>query len=182
MANDLSPSEIINLLQDIERRSKQRAAGLTVQDDLDSAWTAIGFRVGKHNLLIPLNESREVFPVPSLISPVPKAKPWVFGIANLRGELLPLFDLKYFLREKPATVTKRSRIMVINNPDINSALLVDEVFGLKHFQREAEQLDDTKNINLVPYLTGCVFQQGAQWDVFSFHKLLNDPKFLNAAA
>ncbi len=64
MAQISSPSEIIALLKDIERRSQQQAAGLSQQDDLHSAWTAIGFRVGEHHFLIPLSDSREVFPVP----------------------------------------------------------------------------------------------------------------------
>ena len=182
MVNISSPADIIALLQDIERRSEQRAAGLSQQDNMDSAWTAIGFRCGQHHFLIPLQQSREIFPVPEQITDVPQAKPWVFGIANLRGDLLPLFDLNQFLQGTPTKLTKRSRIMVINHPDVYSGLLVDEVFGLKHFQREAGPFDETQNINLLPYLDGSVFQQDLHWDVFSFHKLVADPKFMNAAA
>ncbi|OUR65880.1 pilus assembly protein PilI [Methylophaga sp. 42_25_T18] len=182
MAQISSPSEIIALLKDIERRSQQQAAGLSQQDDLHSAWTAIGFRVGEHHFLIPLSDSREVFPVPEQHTPVPKAESWVYGIANIRGELLPLFDLKHFLLGKQTKTNKRSRIMVINHPELYSGLLVDEVFGLKHFQREPEALDANKHVNIASYLKGSVFQQDTHWDVFSFQKLAEDPRFLNAAA
>lgn len=177
-----SPEDILALLQDIERRSKQKAAGLSQQDDLDNAWTAIGFRVGQHHFLTPLGESREIFPVPEQVTPVPKSQAWVFGIVNLRGELLPVFDLQHFLQGKASKTSKRSRIIVINHPEIYSALLVDEVFGLKHFQRKAEPFDNTKNLNITPFLEGSVFQQGVDWDVFNFQKLLADPRFENAAA
>lgn len=182
MATLSTPAEIIALLQDIERRSEQRAAGLTQQDNMEGAWTAIGFRCGSHHFLIPLQQSREVFPVPEQITAIPKAKPWVFGIANLRGELLPLFDLNMFLQGKATKPGKRARIMVINQPGLSCGILVDEVFGLKHFQREAGPFDDTKNLNILPYLDGSVFQQDLHWDVFSFFKLIADPKFMNAAA
>lgn len=182
MAQINSSAEIISLLKDIERRSRQQAAGLSQHDDINAAWTAIGFRVGDHHFLIPLSDSREVFPVPNHCSSVPKAESWVYGIANIRGELLPLFDLKHFLLGKQTKTNKRSRIMVINHPDLYSGLLVDEVFGLKHFQREPEAVDSNKHVNIASYLNGSVFQQDTQWDVFSFQKLAEDPRFLNAAA
>lgn len=182
MAMINSPAEVISLLLDIERRSKQQAAGLSQQDDLRGAWSAIGFRVGQYHFLIPLGESREIFPVPPMITPVPKAQSWACGIANLRGQLLPLFDLKKFLLEKPSKITKRTRIIVLNHPDLYSGLLVDEVFGLKHFQRQPETHNESKNINIAPYLTGSVFHQDIHWDVFSFDKLTQNPRFLNAAA
>ncbi len=177
-----TPEDIIALLQDMERRSKQKAAGLDQQADLGETWTAIGFRVGEQHFVIPLADSREVFPLPEQVTPVPKAQSWVFGIVNLRGELLPVFDLNLYLQGKASKVSKRSRVMVINHKEISSGVLVDEVFGLKHFQQEPGPIDASRPVNQTPYLSGSVFQQNIHWDVFSFHKLINDPRFMNAAA
>lgn len=182
MAGLHTPEDTISLLRDYERRSKQKAAGLGLEDSLDSAWTGIGFRVGAHHFVIPLGESREVFPLPEQITTVPQARPWVYGIVNLRGELLPVFDLGHFLFDKPVRLGKRSRVLVINDREIGSGVLVDEVFGLKHFQRQAEPFDATRHLNITSYLQGSVFQQDIQWDVFSFRKLIADPRFINAAA
>lgn len=177
-----SPSEVISLLQDIERRSRKKVAGLSQQEDIGDAWSAIGFRSGEHYFLIPLDESREVFPVPEIITPIPKSQPWAWGAANLRGELLPIFDLSYFLEEKPTKRTKRSRVMVINHPSLYSGLLVDEVFGLKHFQNKPKLHDDGKHSSIAPYISGTVSQQDITWNVFSFRTLTSDARFLNAAA
>lgn len=182
MMQPQSPEDIIAILQDIERRSRQKAAGLTQQETLGQSWSAIGFRVANHHFVIPLNDSREVFPVPEYVTAVPKAKSWVFGIVNLRGELLPVLDLKHYLLDKPSRVSKRSRIIVINDADINSGLLVDEVYGLKHFQREPDEINTPSHKDISPYLTGTVYQQDTQWDVFSFSKLIEDERFINAAA
>lgn len=176
-----SPSEILNLLNDIQRRSQQSAATLS-ENVLHGSWTAIGFRIAEHHLLIPLSETREVFTVPTQITAVPKSKPWVFGIANLRGELLPLFDLKYFLYGQATKINKRSRIVVSNHPDLYSGLLLDEVFGLKHFQHEPEPSATTQDTAISHYISGHIEQQEMQWDVFSFNKLAADQRFLNAAA
>lgn len=182
MNNNTSPADIISLLRDIQQRSLQSAANASQLDSLHGTWTAIGFRIAQENLLIPLSEAREVFTVPTQISPVPRAQPWVFGIANLRGELLPLFDLKYFLYGQPTKVNKRSRIVVTNNSDLYSGLLLDEVFGLKHFQHEPIAKDPDTESPITPFITGSISQQDMHWDIFSFNKLATDKRFLNAAA
>ncbi|MDT8371334.1 MAG: chemotaxis protein CheW [Gammaproteobacteria bacterium] len=178
MTSTLSPSQIFSLLRDIEQRSRQ---GSLQHNNQYGVWTAIGFRIANEHFLVPLKQTREVFPVPSQITSVPKSEPWVFGIANLRGELLPLFDLKHFLYAKLTKVNKRNRIMVINHPEIYSGLLIDEVFGLKHFQQRPEQFQEQDN-DIMPFVDGCVTQQEIHWKVFSFEKLASDLRFLNAAA
>tara|TARA_R110001606_G_scaffold346892_2_gene495894 strand:+ start:43912 stop:44430 length:519 start_codon:yes stop_codon:yes gene_type:complete len=172
----------MSLLRDIQQRSLQSAANASQLDSFHGTWTAIGFRIGQENLLIPLNEAREIFIVPTQISPVPRAQPWVFGIANLRGELLPLFDLKYFLYGQATKVNKRSRIVVTNNSQLYAGLLLDEVFGLKHFQHEPTSKSTSSHTAISPYITGSINQQDMDWDIFSFNKLAADQRFLNAAA
>lgn len=183
MSNTYTPSEMLALLQDIQERSQQSAAKLSEDGDSHGAWVAIGFRVAQNNFLVPLHETREVFTVPSQVTTVPKSKPWVYGIANLRGELLPLFDLKYFLYGETTKVNKRSRIAVNNHPTLFSGLLLDEVFGLKHFQSEPDKNQNNLSDNAVsPYITGSITQNDTFWNVFSFDALVADPRFLDAAA
>lgn len=182
MNNAFCPADVISLLRDIQRRSLQSAASASQLDSFHGTWTAIGFRIAQENLLIPLTEAREVFIVPSQISPVPRAQPWVFGIANLRGELLPLFDLKYFLYGEATKVNKRSRIVVTNNSQLYAGLLLDEVFGLKHFQHEPKSESAISDTPISPFITGSISQQDMHWNIFSFNKLAADQRFLNAAA
>jgi len=176
-----SPSEMLATLHDIHTRSQQRAAELS-QHDRHGSWTTIGFRIGEEHLLAPLNETREIFTVPKQITLVPRAQPWVYGAANLRGELLPLFDLKHFLTGQATKVTKRSRIVISNHSDLYSGLLLDEVFGLKHFPAIPEYKEDHSGKAISPYITASIDQHDIQWKVFSFEKLLSDQRFLNAAA
>ncbi len=182
MASLQTPEDIISLLHDMERRSKQKAAGLGQEDIAGHSWTAIGFRIGQQHFVTPLSQTREVFPVPEQITPVPKSQRWVFGIVNLRGELLPVFDLNLFLHDKPVKLTKRSRIIVINDSDIVSSVTVDEVFGLKHFQQQPETMATGHADETAAYVSGTVYQQEIAWQVFSFKHLISDPRFLNAAA
>lgn len=181
MTSVSSPAEIIHILQDMERRSQPGTVNSIAENNASKKWVAVEFRLGKKNYLVYLDESREIFTVPSKITPVPKSEPWVFGIANLRGELLPLFDLNYFLYGQATKITKRSRILVIKTNDFSLGILLHEVLGLKHFQQEPSIYTGSDS-ETSPFITGHISSQEQQWDIFSFTKLTTDPRFLNAAA
>ncbi len=55
------------------------------------------FYVGDDRLIAPLNDIKEILNFPSAITKVPGTKPWMLGIANIRGTLLPVIDLQLFL-------------------------------------------------------------------------------------
>lgn len=176
-----NPKEILATLRDMEQRSRQGRSKLAQQANQNDAWTAIGFRIAQQHFLIALSDTREIFTVPQQITLVPKSQPWVFGIANLRGELLPLFDLKHFLYGQPTKINKRSRIVVINYPDLYSGLLIDEVFGLKHLQQQPEQNDSPAHVAHSMFINGSITHQDIKWDVFNVSKLCIDTRFLQAA-
>ena len=85
-----------DLLQELERRSRAAIAGRGT-GDLPEEWVGIGFRIGDEQFVASREEVREVLMLPDSITRVPGSKRWVLGIANLRGHLLPLIDLKLFL-------------------------------------------------------------------------------------
>lgn len=172
--------DVIELLRSIEQRSQQ-SDRLSQQEEGKERWTAIDFSIAQLSYLIPLTETREIFPVPTQLTPVPRSKSWVYGMANLRGELLPIFDLKYFLFGQPSKVSSRSRVLVINHPDLYSGVLVDSVTGLKHFPQAPTESSKQNDSGIATYLNGHITQQNASWDVFSLHKLVTDKRFLNAA-
>ena len=82
----------------MERRSRAAAAGALGGGDVSlEEWVGVGFRLGTERFLVPRGEVREVLMVPPAITRVPGAKSWVRGLANVRGHLLPVVDLKEFL-------------------------------------------------------------------------------------
>lgn len=176
-----TPLDVIQLLRGIEQRSQHGGNRLSQRGDRKGTWTAIDFKLAQLNYLIPLNETREIFTVPKQITSVPRAKSWVYGIANLRGELLPIFDLKCFLLGQKSKISKRSRVLVLNHPNLYSGLLVDDVFGLKHFQEQPSQTIQQRDSAIATYLNGNITQKETSWDIFSFQKLATDLRFLNAA-
>lgn len=174
----LNATDILGHLHDISHRSQQQSVGLTIQNSSQVRWSAVGFRVGQSRFLVSLDETREIFTYPENITPVPNANQWISGIANLRGELLPVFDLQYFLHDTPSLLNQDSRIIMMNHPDCNAGLLVDEVYGLHHF----DKLPETSDTDHSPYVHGSMLHQNIHWHVFSFNHLAADERFLNVAA
>jgi len=171
----------VALLHEMEQRCREHAHELPRQIEVRDDWTGVGFRLGQHRLVAPLGEVVEILTYPGL-SKVPGAKSWVKGIANIRGNLLPIMDLQAYLGGHNVVPGRKTRVLVIEYKDVLSGLVVDEVLGLRHFLVEERvddiQLDDDR---LAPYLS-YGFRSGEQnWAVFSIHALIETPQFLQVA-
>jgi twitching motility protein PilI len=179
--NAKAKQDPIALLRKIERRSLEHAAGLPQQEEVKSTSLAIGFRIGELKMVTPVDEVTELLTYPSL-SRVPGTKTWVRGIANVRGNLLPIMDLQDYLTKQPTALTVKSRVLVVNHGGVFSGLLVDEVLGLRHFQDEERKskLPEVDNF-IKSYLSGAYQQDAEEWGIFSMHALAKSPLFLQVA-
>ncbi len=175
-------SHPILILQDIENRSRANARGLPQQKVVKDEWSGIGFKVQGLQMVAPLGHVVEILTYPEL-SRVPGAKSWVLGIANIRGNLLPVMDLKNYLFGQSTPRNKKSRVLVLNHQGVFSGLLVDEVMGMRRFFAETRRLTpaDT-DASVKPYIEHIYNQNNEQWLVFSMHKLAESPLFLQVAS
>jgi len=173
------------LLRELERRSKAALAGASGADvagDVDE-WVGIGFRIADEQFIMARDDVREVLMVPALIARVPGAKPWVRGLANVRGQLLPIIDLKLFLGAGRSSAQREARVLVIKGTDLAAGLIVDEVFGFRRFlvtERSAKAPQTLANCDR--FLEG-MFERGLEnWLIFSVQRLESSDEFLRAAA
>jgi twitching motility protein PilI len=123
--------------------------------------------------------------VPPAITRVPGAKSWVRGLANVRGHLLPISDLREFLGTNPGNVgpvDRSARILVLSSAELPVGLVVDEVYGFRRFfdHEHAGQSPPT-GVHCDRYLRGA-FRRGLEvWPVFDMNKLLESREFQSAA-
>lgn len=129
-----------------------------------------------------LGEVTEILTFP-VLTRVPGAKPWVLGIANVRGNLLPILDLDGYLRDRLVSVDKRSRVLVINHRGVFAGLLVDEVLGLRHFE-QGSRVKERPDVGVAvqPYIDSAFKAGDETWAVFSMRKLAESPMFLQVAS
>jgi len=180
----MSEQKLINpvaVLREIEECCRGSEAGFPRKVEASNEWPGIAFRLGQNNLIAAMDDVVEILDYPQLSS-VPLTRPWVRGIANVRGNLLPVIDLNGYLGNEIPQVTSKTRVLVIDFNGIYSGLVVDEVLGLKHFH-EDELTDEVPGVDekLYPYLRNG-FRRGEQvWGVFSLLSLVESPIFLQVA-
>jgi Chemotaxis signal transduction protein len=136
MAGVAQPTPLA-LLLDIEHRARKHTGGPTLREQVLDEWVGIEFRLGTLRLAAPLEEVLEILKFPELTK-VPRTKPWVRGIANVRGNLLPVMDLQGFLAGRLTAINRDSRVLVISHKVIFAGLLVDQVMGIKRFPKESQ--------------------------------------------
>ena len=122
-------------LADYEQRSLAHVAGLPEQLDAPGLWRGVAYRVGMHRLASGFDEVVEILPMPSLTH-VPGAQPWMLGVANIRGALLPVVDLKQFLDGERTVLHERQRVLVVRQPGGDVAVTIDELYGQRSFVDE----------------------------------------------
>jgi twitching motility protein PilI len=169
------------LLLELERLARAAVAAREGADTPADEWIGIGFRLGNEQFVTGRADVREVLPVPDQIARVPGGKSWLRGIANLRGQLLTVVDLKAFLGAGSAMLDRKTRILVIASREVPTGLIVDEVVGFRRLRLDdyTESVPPTV-IRCEHYLEGG-FSHGAEvWPRFSVPKLLGDEHFLNA--
>jgi purine-binding chemotaxis protein CheW len=84
------------------------------------------FRIGGEDYAIDIMRVREILhPLP--ITPVPRAPPFVEGVFRLRGDVIPVVDVRKRLALPPGAGTRKSRFLVVNVAGRRIALVVDEV-------------------------------------------------------
>lgn len=169
------------LLKALESRVRASAAGAAAYGGGDE-WVGIGFRVGELRLVAAREEVRELMPFPGAHR-VPGAKGWLLGLANVRGQLLPIIDLKRFMDGGETAVSRTSRVLSVDHAEVPAGLLVDEVYGFRRFQdKDAGDFDAAPLPAVQAYLRGGFGQGDDAWGVIGLKRLVESPAFLQAAS
>ena len=169
------------LLQEIERRSL-----LVHSEDsgaLPSEWVGVGFRIGEEQFVASREQVREVLILPDGKTRVPGSKRWMLGIANLRGHILPLVDVKLLLGSGRTTLRRTTRVISVNHREVPAGLVVDEVLGFRRFS-DHEFTDSWPKtvVRCDRFLTGAYERGEDTWPVFNLFDFIESNMFLQAAA
>lgn len=170
-------------LRELQQRLAERMQAAREQT-LIANWLAV--ECAGVGLLFPLKQASEIFaPVP--IKPVPYAKPWLAGVANLRGGLFTVVDLAVYLGlREPApgrTFGPQSRLVSLGaDLNLNCALLVDRLAGL----RSDDQLPPAAQqpAGPLPRFAGALRRDeaGRSWQEINLEALSRQENFLHVVA
>ena len=145
-------------------------------------WQGVVFEIGGQRLVAPMGQVSEILTMPEYTS-VPLVKPWMLGIANIRGRLLPLTDLSRFL-QVPSQLSQMAqrKVIVIDHDNMFSGLLVDKVLGIEQFTQDQYRPEALESSSpFAPYNHGKFFKDEQDWYVFMPSLLAQDLQYTDAA-
>jgi purine-binding chemotaxis protein CheW len=113
---------------DTLRDDKERDVANDLDDEVaDDDEQVVVFRLGKEEYGVPIASVQEIVRIPDQLTHVPKAPPFVEGVINLRGAVLPVIDLRRRLGLPMVERSDRQRIMVFLISNIRTGFIVDSV-------------------------------------------------------
>ena len=170
------------VLADYEQRSLAHVAGLPEQLDAPGLWRGVAYRVGSHRLASGFDEVVEIMPLP-VVSHVPGSLPWMLGVANVRGTLLPVVDLKQFLEGERTVLHESQRVLVVRQPGGDVAVTIDELYGQRSFvDGQGIDIESVSEGRYAHFIDRAYRINDQDWGVFSLDRLSRTPEFRQAAA
>jgi len=174
--------KLLAALRILEERCREHA-DLPRREAMKNIWAGVLFRIGDLSLLAPNDEIGEVLELPVDITPFPATRAWMLGIANDRGTVLPIFDLRPFLFGSATGRGSHNRVLVMRRDEFPLSLLVSDVIGIRHFDREEQAVRiPTPSDAVEPFVVGGFELASEPHPVLSLRRLTQDARFGQVAA
>ena len=86
-------------------------------------------RLGASRYAVAMRDVAEVAPVPG-VTRIPDAPPWLCGVANWRGRMLPVVDLRPLLATPVLPLASSARLVVLTREDHMVGIVAEAVPGV----------------------------------------------------
>ncbi len=172
---------IVELLVDMERRAWRAAEMLPVLHEHASNWDGLIYRLGGYSIATPLDEVAEILDHMPVLTPVPGVSFWVAGIANVRGNILPVIDLEGFFLDAPIERSRRTRVLIVQDDGGQIGLMVNDVGGMRHFPLETRADADPVPAPLTAYVDSMFKGEQENYLILSLRALASSAEFQMAA-
>ena len=84
------------------------------------------FQIGEGHYAIPLTEVSQIIRFEN-VADIPTAPPFVDGIINIGGDVIPVVNLRSRFSLSAAEVTRKNRVIILQREDSRYGVLVDSV-------------------------------------------------------
>lgn len=103
-------------------------------EGLSNASQLATFRIGGELFGLGISSIREIVRYPE-ITAVPRSPAYLTGLANMRGNVLPVVDARLRLGMPSGELTDATRVLVIEHSGLTTGLVVDSVCGVINLER-----------------------------------------------
>lgn len=84
-----------------------------------------GFKIGSLGLLIQVGCGSEVMQVPTIWS-LPGSPPWLLGLINLRGNLVPVYELRQVLSMVTRSTDVKPLVLIFDQGDKAAGVVIED--------------------------------------------------------
>jgi purine-binding chemotaxis protein CheW len=130
----------------------------TKSTDVSPEAQFVSFEIGETMFLIPIERVVE-FRIWTEPTPVPRTPDYVRGIVNIRGEIVPIYDVAARLGRGFTEATDRHVVIIVRSEDARSiGLLVDSVTDIVNARtNNMAPMPKIDGGNTTPFMAGVVF-------------------------
>jgi len=96
------------------------------------------FRIGGEMYALDILRIKEIIR-PQKLTPVPKAPPFIEGVINLRGAVIPVVDLRKRFDHAAGGTDRKTRVIICAISGKVIGLIVDEVTEVRRYSRQEVQ-------------------------------------------
>ncbi|MEX0804168.1 MAG: chemotaxis protein CheW [Candidatus Binatia bacterium] len=141
----------------------------------EAAIEVVEFGLAQERYALPTAAVREVFPLKDL-TPLPCTPPFIVGVINVRGQILPVIDIKKFFDLPQQGITDLHKVIIVHHDEMDLGILADVVFGVRAIPLNTLQpsLPTLTGIR-EEYLRGVTAERLVVLDVI---KILADPRII----
>lgn len=127
---------------------------------------------------VPIGNVIEIGQTPAF-TPLPNVPDWVRGVANLRGDIISIVDLRTFLGLERSEAMQNNRMLVVRSrrEDITSGLIVDQVREIRYLNADQISAPTAPVENqIAPYMRGVYEHQGRLLVLLDLERLICSPE------
>jgi purine-binding chemotaxis protein CheW len=106
------------------------------EEEAENDLEVLAFLLAHETYAIETAYIREVYPLTEL-TPLPCTPDYIFGIINIRGEIITVVDMKKFFDLPEKGITNLNRVIIAQiaqaEEDMELGILADEILGIRDF-------------------------------------------------
>jgi purine-binding chemotaxis protein CheW len=120
----------------LAERARRLAQAAERAEPAVAALELLPFRLGREHYAIETRYAREVVRLTGFTG-VPSGADHLLGVVNLRGEILPVFDLMRFFGFAAQGLSDRSRVIVVGGAEVEFGIVADSVAAIERVPASA---------------------------------------------
>jgi purine-binding chemotaxis protein CheW len=115
----------------LQSRAKRLSQEIESKGTTEEYFEVLEFLLANETYAIETLFVREVYPMTELI-PLPCTPAFVFGLINVRGQILTVMDMKRFFDLPGRGITNLNKVIVVRKDAMELGILADEIIGIRN--------------------------------------------------